>query len=481
MVWVRSWGRRCMLLAAGVATSMTAGCGSAPPPAEPPPVVFDCPADKRMDDTAARAFPARGLPSVRAVLEDKEQKECWDAALRIAGYTATEDALALLRGFIEHRAQDFALSGDQVILQRAVAAIGHVVLAASDPTTSQQALEFLIEGSTPALWAKRSTKWPLDAVMKRELIRVLSRASVKALSMSDDQKAQTALRALAVDAVDRRSLAFKFSGASGEGDRVEDLINLHVLPPGRVAFALDATLIQIRGERYDDLRGRVERVRAMAVETFEFEQEWLIAARGNERFQQAVRAADAIADSRLSGFHGQLDSLRHLVDSADDYEAIERVSRVIFPRGPLEIVSLPYAAQVDHVLAAMKLLATERSVELERLRLSPHVQVVVEAHEALRRALESGQRGQGFERVLAARAALQSALRVLVATVVANYPGQTEAERRQRALLLGPVMDQNALVDNFLLRSEAIRDVDPATGQEIAPPEEGGAAVQASR
>ena len=40
-------------------------------------------------------------------------------------------------------------------------------------------------------------------------------------------------------------------------------------------------------------------------------------AGNNARKAFSQRAADAIADSRLSGFHGQLDSLRHLVDSAD--------------------------------------------------------------------------------------------------------------------------------------------------------------------
>ncbi|MCB9554183.1 MAG: hypothetical protein R3F65_09425 [bacterium] len=462
--------------------SIATGCGGGPETVAPTKViVFECPQDKLMDDDVARRFPTASLPSVWAVLEDKEQAECWETALRIAGYAASDDAFARLRGFIEHRAQDFALSGDQVVLQSAVTAIAQVVRSASEPTTAQQALEFLVEGINPATWAKRSTKWPIDAVMRRELIRILSRSSVKALAQTDRPEAHQSLRALAVDAVDRRSLAFKFTGAEGEADRVEELINLHVLPPGRVAFAMDATLIQIRGERYDDLRKRVEEVRDRAVETFELEQQWLVAARGNERFQQAVRAADTIADSRLSGFHGQLDSLRHLVDAADDYEAIERVSRVIFPRGPLEIVALPYSDQVAHVLGAMQLLRTDNMADLERLRLVPHVAVVVEAHEALQRALLSGQRGQGFERVLESRASLQTLLRVLVATVVARYPGKTDPDRRQRALLLGPVMDQNGLVDNFLLRNEAIRDVDPASGQELAPPEEGGEAVQASR
>ena len=112
--------------------------------------------------------------------------------------------------------------------------------------------------------------------------------------------------------------------------------------------------------------------------------------------------------------------------------------------------------------------------------LAPHVEVVIEAHEALRRALLSGQRGQGFEQVLEARARLQTALRVLVASVISNYPGYSDSERRQRSLILGPVMDQNGLVDNFLLRNEPISDVDPSTGQELAPPEEGGEAVQSA-
>lgn len=551
-----------------------AACGSGPPPAPPPPVTrFECPRDKLIDDAAARQYPAAGLPSVWAVLEDREKTECWEAGLRIAGYAATDDAFARLRGFIEHRAQTFALSGDQFVLQRAVEAIGNVVRVSKDPTTAEQALEFLIEGSNPETWAKRSTKWPIDAVLRRELIRLLSRASVKALSVTERPEAYTTMRTLAVDAVDRRSLAFKFTAAGGKADRVEELINLHVLPPGRVAFAMDMILTSLRGRDYgelrrlareaaiesgrcaeagrgaggcdslrdriqtvdfsgmacadlkawgrdingktagcgewvrcealrrpieasvldrcddlrsrlrevqegcDDLRIRVRGVRDQARETFALEQEWLVAARGNEQYQQAVRAADAVADSRLSGFHGQLDSLRRLVDDVDGQAAIEAVSRVIFPRGPLEIIQMPYRDQVDHALAAMRILEQDYAAQLESLRLAPHVRVVVQAHEELLAALSSGQQGEGYQRVLDARARLQTRLRVLVAAIIDRVPGVSPPERRLRSLVLGPVMDQNAVVDNFMLRSEPIRDVDPETGQEIAPPEEGGEPV----
>lgn len=485
-------------------------CGGGPDPQPTETVTFECPRDKAMDDMAARRFPASGLPSVWAVLEDREKAECWEAGLRIAGYAATDDAFARLRGFIEHRAQRFALSGDQVVLQTAVEAIGNVVRVNKEPGTAQQALEFLIEGSNPETWAKRSVKWPIDAVLRRELIRLLSRASVKALAVTERPEAYATMRILAVDAVDRRSLAFKFTAAGGKADRVEELINLHVLPPGRVAFAMEGTLLSLRGQDYSELRRlvreearadgrsmpdfgdcpdgriddscdllrtRVKTVRDLARETFRLEQQWLVAARGNEQYQQAVRSADAVADSRLSGFHGQLDSLRRLVDAVEDHAAIESVSRVIFPRGPLEVIQRPYQDQVEHALASMKILERDFAKELERLRLSAHVRVVVEAHEALQAALLSGQQGQGYEQVLDMRARLQTRLRVLVAAVIDRVPGISGPERRLRSLVLGTVMDHNAVVDNFLLRSEPIRDVDPETGQEIAPPEEGGEAL----
>lgn len=510
-LWIRPAIGRLAVAAVGAAL---VACGGGPEPAPAPATTFECPRDKQMDDAAARRFPAEGLPSVWAVLEDREKAGCWEAGLRIAGYAATDDAFARLRGFIEHRAQRFALSGDQVVLQTAVESIGNVVRVNREAGTAQQALEFLIEGSNPETWAKRSTKWPIDAVLRRELIRLLSRASVKALAVTERPEAYATMRTLAVDAVDRRSLAFKFTAAGGKADRVEELINLHVLPPGRVAFAMEGTLSSMRGQDYtellrlvseeavkagqpapelggcpagapdgrageecDVLRIRVRAVRDLARTTFEMEQQWLVAARGNEQYQQAVRAADVVADSRLSGFHGQLDSLRRLVDEVEEHAAIESVSRVIFPRGPLEVIQRPHTDQVEHVLASMRVLERDYADQLAMLRLAPHVRVVVEAHEALREALLSGQQGQGYEQVLEMRARLQTRLRVLVAAIIDRVPGVTGAERRLRSLLLGTVMDHNAVVDNFLLRSEPIRDVDPETGQEIAPPEEGGEAL----
>ncbi|MCA9540868.1 MAG: hypothetical protein KC620_18335 [Myxococcales bacterium] len=483
----------------GLALAALWGCGGGPDRQGPPVKLFECPRDQNIADSVAKRIgeqlraedarmPAeeegverrkRPLDQVWDVLDNEKTFACWDAALRVSGFVGTEVAFARIRGFIEHRAHEYALGEEQFVLQHAFTAIGNIVLEGHEPATAEQALGYLLTASRPLSWVKRSARWPIDAVLRRELIRTLTRAAVEALAQTGRPEAFAELRTLAIDAVDRRTLRFKYQTGGGPADRVDELVNLHVLPPGRVAFAMEVTLSHIRDAEFDTLRPVVERVRDQAVKTFEGEQAWLAALRGARSYVYALRAADQIADSRLSGFHGQLDSLRHLMDGHQAQAAIEKIAALVFPEGPLEVINREYAAQIEHVLTVMQKLEDEYADELDLLNLREHVGVVREAHLALRRALESGQKGAGFDRVLEDRARLQWELRVLVAQVIARFPSDKAKERGQRSLVLGAVLDQNDQIDKFLLRNEPISDVNPKSGQELAPVEQGGGVDEA--
>jgi len=461
--------------ACGSTPSETRAAGQPGADEVPPRTSFECPRDRRLDPEEAQRFDPSAMPQVWRALERAEHRPCWGSAIAVLGFAGGAESFARIQAFIEARAPLFALSEDVVVIQRAFMALGHLVHESRHERSSEQALAYLVEASDPLNWVKRSIDWKLDAVMRRELIRTMTVAAVNALAITGRDDARDRLTVMAADSAERRALAFKFHVLDDDQDTVEDLVNLHVLPPGRVVFAMNVALTELVGSRDKPMRVFVERVRNQAKRTWDEEQRWLAARRGEQGFLAAVRAADEVADARLNGFHGQLESLMHLIDAPKQRKAIEEIGTIAFPEGPHAVVSAEYSEQVGYVLAAMDRLRAEHPTDLGTLKLANHVSTVIEAHVELQRALASGQRGIGFQGVIDARAALQRVLRVLVARAVSKYPGWKESDRAERGRVLGALLVQNRQVDNYLRRRRAVRDVNPDTGQELAPLEEGGA------
>ena len=191
--------------------------------------------------------------------------------------------------------------------------------------------------------------------------------------------------------------------------------------------------------------------------------------------KHAVRKADGVADARLSGLHGQLESLRHLLDDPESREAIERVSEAVFPNGPLKLINAKVEDQVQKAQAALAMIEARFHKDLVRLKLVTHVKVTLEAHQKLAAALKLGTSGQGYAEVIAERAALQVKLRLLIALILVEYPVKDTARRAVLDSILSPILMQDEQVGNYLRRRVAIRDVDPATSQELPPLGEAGA------
>jgi hypothetical protein len=488
-------------------------------------------------------YTARALPGIWRVLADNGRRVCWSEALVVAGHIGGAETYAQLVGFIESRSQSFAMSEDLVYIQTAFQALAEMARSPEKTRNSAQALEYLVESSNPAAWEKRTVNWTLDMIIKRELIRTLTVAAVRALgsvNMRDKadglyttpKLAQQTMLDFALTAAARDAYRFKYQDTDAPTDIIGQLINLHVVPPGRVAYAMTEALVRIRereanigtavktkgadlvhlrspfetkkardagprttrehGEQQTNLanditalrgeRGHlgslqdiVETVRNEALDTFEQERAWLAARRGEQEWLRAVADANALADVRLEGLHGQLRSLKDLLDTATEKDAIAMVESVIFPEGPLPLIESPLPEQVKFTLAACDELEAKQKSNLVKLKLVKHVQVTRIAHEALDRALRSGMAGEGYDEVIRARARLQIHLRVLVATIISRYPGFDAVDRKIRDLALEPMLNQDEQVAGYLKRRVSVHDVDPESGQELDPLEEGGA------
>jgi hypothetical protein len=61
-----------------------------------------------------------------------------------------------------------------------------------------------------------------------------------------------------------------------------------------------------------------------------------------------------------------------------------------------------------------------------------------------------------------------------VATVIAQFPGARPGDAERRHDLLRPLLLQNERVGDYFRSRQRVRDVDPESGRELAPLEEGG-------
>lgn len=454
---------------------------------------FDCARDRGIIDAEARRFRRSALKQVWKALSDTSKQECWRAGVKVAGHAGTAEAFEQLRNFVETRAAHLNRVEDQDLVGEGFVAMANVVRGARNPKVRNHALKYLIRSTEPREWERRSISWRVDAVIRRELIRALARSAVSALGLTDSTEADTHLMKLALDSTDRRALRYKYSTiyAAKGGDKnrvapaVDELFTLHVLPPGRVAFALSSCLDEAQSPQVHRADGgpRIERhirkVLGRARRNFRDEQKWLESRLSGSKYSQAIREADQLADTRLAGFDGQLLSLRDLVDKTKRRRDIDRIEAVLFPNGAHALANANPHDQVFWALDRVDILKRRYSKELKELRLDDHLRAVEEAHLLLQAALERGAAGVGFEKIIRRRAELQTALRHLVASIIVVFPGRNLADRKRQELLLNPIIFQHEQVSSYLQRGEAVRDVDPKKGSDQAPLKEGGGELNA--
>ena len=502
-------------------------------------VVYSCPTHESIDDHMARELAARDLIGVTEALADAGDRRCWRTALTVAGYAPAGDSLRIVTSFIGKHGYRLALGKDEGILRAAFDNIAHLIPTEKEsrsPTVtsthpaSRDALRYLSEGTLPGVWLKRGKGWAIDSVLKRTVARRMARESVAALALTGNNTAWIRLEELARDAVDRLAYRFQFQSAQGESGAFADLINVYALPPGRIAFAISGTMYLLRqGETTPSatrakatetgkgqtakgdggatapispliadecvtrvtsaseeggveslgraaLRARATELLCLATHAYHGERSWSEKIQAGRKNEQTVSTADAEADKRLSGFLGQLQSQRKLRLKANEQDAIEKITRVLFPEFPAglqEVINGPFADQASHVLRAMLILRRDYSEEMKLLGLDEFEKVVTHSHTQLGDALLADTWGAGFEALLIKRGDLQRALRIYIATALAVFPTDTPSDASRRALVLGPLLEQNAQVDRYLRQGELVVDVDPKTGFELEPPAEG--------
>ncbi len=490
-----------------VAAVFVAGCGGAQTDGgEGRYATLRCPDAAKWSDAELARLRPEALKSVETVLSRAEDQQCWLSAVKALGLMTGAEAVADLRAFIETGRVELAQPENRDVIQHVFFSLAQHARRDVTVPGSRQALKYLQESTDPATWEKRGINWQLDAVMRRELIRDLSGSAVVALTeltvregdTESSIEAREHLTGMALDASDRHAFSLKYLTTEETDADLQDLVSLHVLPPGRVLYATNRIASQLTDDEAE-VKNLVLRVQELARITLEEERRWNLLRRGKADDQLRLEQANRIADQRLSGLHGQLDGLDRLRDEPAEQAAIDVVFDVMFPgtekRQPVVVddekdeaaaiaaaaeggvqglIQQPHPRQVALVLASIEALRRDHKAEMERLKLGPSIEVVEQAHLDLKRALESRDTRAGSDAVMRARSALQTGVRVLVATLIAHYPGARPGDAERRHELLRPLLVQNERVGDYFRSRQRLRDVDPKTGRELAPIEEGG-------
>ena len=261
------------------------------------------------------------------------------------------------------------------------------------------------------------------------------------------------------------------------------LLNLYVFPTGRRLFALRRVAEVAQDAGFTKLASHCIGALSQDRKCLALERQWagITAARRGKGAAAppaviAVEpsAIDPLVDATLTAIRDHAQN--QTAGSAHDDPIRATVAsflQEIFPSGLHDVTGLPFVeelAAVDDILAKLddpKLKSVVNDLGLARL-----VKRLGMLAEQFRAAL-AGPPPEvlAFGEVKAARAAGQDNLLQAVAIVLGEHHKSTPEDTAARALLLGPILEQNDAIGALMRARRAVNDVHPETGA----PDPGGA------
>ncbi|MDC3958087.1 hypothetical protein [Polyangium jinanense] len=157
------------------------------------------------------------------------------------------------------------------------------------------------------------------------------------------------------------------------------------------------------------------------------------------------------------------------------------ISRTLPGRSPKKsagaVTSLPFVEELGEVQRILSRVdEPDYKALVIELGLTRHVLRLRDLEGKYRAAIE-GLGGQvTYAQVKDARAKGQSLMLQAVAMILGEYPSDSDADRKARGALLGPILVQNEAIRRYLRERKPIEDVNPETGGiEQTPPAHGEA------
>lgn len=249
---------------------------------------------------------------------------------------------------------------------------------------------------------------------------------------------------------------------------LQDLFNLNLFSTGRRIFALQQVIKKARELGFERLVALIERAIARDRATFALEKDWRRQRVGLAPKPPRVRPIDLAIDRTLSAIYGVAKKTAKGADPADPIvAAIDAFLRELFPTGLAGVVNL----EVIEELPAVELILERLKGDLKPTADALGIGRLVDRLEALvgqyRTVIESpAPDALAFGDIRTARAAGQDLLLQVVAVALGEYHDSENPEHvAAREALLAPVLEQNAIIRQYVSARRAVQDVDPDTGE----------------
>ena len=243
------------------------------------------------------------------------------------------------------------------------------------------------------------------------------------------------------------------------------------LTTGRRLYALKLVLLVAQSLGMTALAAIIEAAIAHDTAALALEGAW---ARSRKLPTSRGRALeiDGLIDAVLAAIHTSLTSQISLLDSnSDEVKASTRILDALFPEGVVPLIRLPFEEQLATNTTIVERLTGDLAEDAKTANIVPFVSQLGTLNAAFAGELDQ-QRAKEIEYDVVQSAADRGNLfvRRIVAVVLGTYNGETDEDAAARKALLTPILEQCERVRSLRKGRRKAADVDPETGDELAPP-----------
>lgn len=247
------------------------------------------------------------------------------------------------------------------------------------------------------------------------------------------------------------------------------LFALYALPTGRIRFCL-SVLRPLAGETGDAaLIARIDAAAARAAQVYAQEAGWATQRKVSRSSRGRASAIDPFVDRLVSATYETLERAVRSLPDGHPLRALAQTSEDRwFPNGSVAITSLAY----DEELVAVEWLLTglqKAEADVADLGLAVYTAELAAIIPQYRAELEKLRpKGLTYDELRAERRSANEQLLRVVARIADAWADDDQAETRER--LLAPILLRNERVGAIYRSRALLKDVDPATGDELDEP-----------
>jgi len=255
------------------------------------------------------------------------------------------------------------------------------------------------------------------------------------------------------------------------------LLNLYRFGAARRVFCCGVMLERLPGDRFADLRARIEAAIEADRATCELEAHWR-GSRGHTEYAPGAMELDAELDNAIKALDDALAvSLKAFGEGSTRGQAATFARSRLFPKGVQEVTRQTFVKQAVMVSVLLEREAEEPELgaAIDQLGARVYLERVAELNARYRELLQldDDHAEPSYEELRQARAEGQEAFCRIVFRVVTRLTDDDLADDEATALekALHAVLEQNAKIRRQRRRRRKPLEVDPETGEPLGPEE----------